>query len=59
MCRLRNIAMHEYQESVTTRQTDRHTDRRMDRHTDVGQSDPYVSLCFTGDTKKIDNQREW
>ena len=27
MCRLRNIAMHDYQESATTRQTDRQTDR--------------------------------
>ena len=35
--------------------TDRHTDRqdrRMDRQTDAGQSDPYVPLCFAGDTKK-------
>ena len=39
MCRLRNIAMRDYQESVTTRQTD------------AGQSDPYVPLCFAGDTK--------
>ena len=29
MCRLRNIAMHDYQESVTTRQTDTRTDRHM------------------------------
>ena len=28
MCRLRNIAMCDYQESVTTRQTDRQTDRQ-------------------------------
>ena len=58
MCRLRNIAL----ESVTEkcdrrtedRQTDRETDRRTDGQTDRqtdGQSDPYVSLCFTGDTK--------
>ena len=39
MCRLRNIAL----ESVTC-------DRRTDRRTD-GQSDPYMSLCFAGDTK--------
>ena len=32
--------MRDYQESVTTRQTD------------AGQSDPYVSLCFAGDTTK-------
>ena len=43
MCRLRNIAMRDYQESVTTRQTD--------RQADAGQSGPYVPLCFTGDTK--------
>ena len=40
MCRLRNIAMRDYQESVTTGQTH-------------GQSDPYVPLCFAGDTKSI------
>ena len=34
------IAMYDYQESVTTGQID------------VGQNDPYVSLCFTVDTKK-------
>ena len=43
MCRLRNIAMSDYQESVTTGRTD--------GQTDAGQSDPYVSLCFAGDTK--------
>ena len=35
--------MRDYQESVTTGQTD--------RQTDAGQSDPYVPLCFAGDTK--------
>ena len=40
MCRERNIAMRDYQESVTTRQTD--------RQTDAGQSDTYVPLCFAG-----------
>ena len=45
MCRLRNIAMRGYQESVTTGQTD--------GQTDVGQSDPYVPLCFAGDTKMV------
>ena len=44
MCRLRNIAL----ESVTEK-----CDRRTDRRTDDGQSDPYVSLCFAGDTKKL------
>ena len=43
MCRLRNIAL----ESVTDGQTDGRTDGR----TDDGQSDPYVSLYFAGDTK--------
>ena len=41
MRRLRNIAMCDYQESVTTGQTD--------GQTDAGQSDPYVPLCFAGD----------
>ena len=39
--------MHDYQESVNTRQTDRQTDGRRDAR----QSDPYVPLCFAGDTK--------
>ena len=43
MCRLRNIAIRDYQESVTSRQTDTRTDAR--------QSDPYMPLCFAGDTK--------
>ena len=30
---------------------DRRTDRQTDGQTDDGQSDPYVSLCFAGDTK--------
>ena len=42
MCRLRNIAMRDYR-------TDTQADRRTDRH--AGQSDPYVPLCFAGDTK--------
>ena len=37
----------DYQESVTTGQTDERTDGQ----TDAGQSDPYVPLCFAGDTK--------
>ena len=45
MCRLRNIAMRDYQESVTTGQTH--------GQTDAGQSDPYVLLCFAGDTKML------
>ena len=47
MCRLRNIAMRDYQGSVTTGQTD--------GQTDAGQSDPYVPLCFAGDTKMWQN----
>ena len=45
MCRLRNIAL----ESVTLESM---TDGRTDRRADDGQSDPYVSLCFAGDTKR-------
>ena len=41
MCRLRNIAL----ESVTDKVW------QTDRQTDDGQSDPFVSLCFAGDTK--------
>ena len=44
-----NIAMHDYQENVTTGQTD----RGKDGQTDARQSDPYVPLCFTGDTKIV------
>ena len=47
MCRLRNIAMRDYQEGVTTGQTHGQTEGQ----TDAGQSDPYVPLCFAGDTK--------
>ena len=43
------VAMRDYQESVTTGQTD--TAGRTDGQTDAGQSDPYVPLCFPGDTK--------
>ena len=50
MCRLRNIAMHDYQLSVTNGQTD--------RWTDTGQSDPYVPLCFPGDTRVVRRQGE-
>ena len=37
--------MRDYQDSVTTGQ--------MHGQTDTGQSDPYVPLCFPGDTKKL------
>ena len=39
MCRLQNIVMRVWQ-----------TDRQTDGRTDDGQSYPYVSLCFVGDT---------
>ena len=39
MCRMQNIDMRDYQESVTTGQTD------------ARQSDSYVPLCFAGDPK--------
>ena len=44
MYRLRNLAIRDYQESVTTGQTD--------GQTEAGLSDPYVPLYFTGDKKK-------
>ena len=43
MGRLGNIAIPDYQESVTTGQTH--------RQKDTGQSDPFVLLCFAGDTR--------
>ena len=33
------------------RKCDYRTDRRMGGQTDASQSDPYVPLCFAGDTK--------
>ena len=53
MCRLRNIVMHDYKESVTTGHTHRQTHRKMDGQTDAGQSDSYEPLCLTGDTKMV------
>ena len=41
MCRLRNIAMCDYQES------DYRTDTQTLSQTDTVQSDPYVPLCLT------------
>ena len=49
MCRLLNIVMRDYQESVTTRQIDTKSERQID----AGQSDPHVPLCFAGDTKTV------
>ena len=53
MCRLRNIALRGYQES------DYRTDRYTDRQTNAGQSDPYVPLCFAGDTKSVSMQQHF
>ena len=44
MCHLQNIAMHDFQKVWLL-------DRQTDGQTDAGQSDPYVPLCFAGDTK--------
>ena len=40
-------------QSVTDRRTDGQTGGQTDEQTDIGQSDPYVSLCFAGDTKTL------
>ena len=50
MCRL---AKHSYARlpRKCDYRTDRQTDGRTDRQTDAGQSDPYVPLCFAGDSK--------
>ena len=58
MCSLRNKAMCDYQESMTSRQTDTHTDGGTDGQTDAGQSDPHVPLCFAGDTKKTHTNKQ-
>ena len=50
-----NIAMHDYQESVTTRQTDTQTDRK----TDTGQNDPNVPLYFAGVLKNVTHSYAW
>ena len=41
MCRLRNMAMRDYQESVTTGQTHTQTDGRTDRQT----PDKVIPMC--------------
>ena len=43
---LYGVHKRDYQESVTIGQTDARTHTQ----TDAGQSDPYVPLCFAGDT---------
>ena len=48
---LQNIAMPDYQESVTTGQADRHTDGQ----TDAGQSDPFFSQA----TQKVNVQKNF
>ena len=45
--------MRDYQESVTTRQTDGQTNGQTDGQRDARQSDPYKPLFFAGDTKMI------
>ena len=54
MCRLRNIALESVTDGQTDRQTDRQTDGQTDRQTDRRRrtNDPYVPLCFAGDTTK-------
>ena len=47
MRHMRKTAMRDYEESVTTRQTNTRTDRQ----TDAGKSNIYVPLCFACDTK--------
>ena len=46
MCRLRNSY------AWLSRKCDYRTDRHTHTQTDAGQSDPYVPLCFAGDTKR-------
>ena len=50
MCRLRNITIRDYQESVTTRQTDRHT------HTDRQTPNRVIPMCRYASqaTQKLD-----
>ena len=60
MCRLRNIAMRDYQESVTTGQTDRQTDRRTDGRTDRQPPDKVIPMCRYASqaTQKLDQTYE-
>ena len=41
------------------RKCDYWTDRQMDWQTDAGQSDPYVPLCFAGDTKMTKSKKRF
>ena len=47
-------AKHSY--AWVPRKCDYLTDTHTDGQTGAGQSDPYVPLCFAGDTKKLCNQ---
>ena len=48
---LYDVHKRDYQESVTIGQTGARTHTQ----TDAGQSDPYVPLCFAGDTKTLNS----
>ena len=50
---LYGVHKRDYQESVTIGQTDARTHTHTHTQTDAGQSDPYVPLCFAGDTKSL------
>ena len=69
MWRLQNIALESVTDGRTDRRTDRrrtkwslcvakvwHMDGQTDGRTEDRQSDPYVSLCFAGNTKSRKNQ---
>ena len=45
MCCLGNIAVRDYQESVTIGLADRHTDRWMDGRTDGQTPDKVIPMC--------------
>ena len=56
MCRLQNIALCDYQESVTTGQTHRGTDRQMDRQR-LDQGIPMCRYIYSlHATQKINNK---
>ena len=53
MCRLRNIALRDYQESVTTRHTDTRTDRQTDGRTDKQKPDKVIPMCCYASEAKV------
>ena len=53
---LYGVHKRDYQESVTIGQTDARTHTHTHTQTDAGQSDPYVPLCFAGDTSRYASQ---